>query len=239
MGADREPAAVREGARLHREGQGRGRDGGLRWRGGASWAGSSSSRRVHRRRARRHRGARGGLRPGDRRVDLPHRGGGAQARQRHPLRAGRLGVDPRRAARPPGRRQAARRHGVGQRLPGGRPDVPVRRLRAQRPGPGERRRRASTSTPRPSPCGWSSPGRPATRSSSASAARRSEDPTLHWTAPTSIHFHPTDPRPVEEPPPAQPRDQPDVQRPEDEAGAVRHELSPTAWSCPTPPRRTR
>ena len=56
---------------------------------------------------RRHRRARGGVRPGDGRADVPHRGGGAQARQRHPVRPRRLRVDPRRAARAPGGRRSS------------------------------------------------------------------------------------------------------------------------------------
>ncbi len=92
-------------------------------------------------RRRRHRGARGGLRPGDGRADVPHRGGGAQARQRHPVRPRGFRVDPRRAARAPGGRRAPRGHRVDQRLPRARPLRALRRVRAERARPGERRRR--------------------------------------------------------------------------------------------------
>ena len=98
---------------------------------------------VHRCHRGFHRRARGGVRPGHRRADVPHRGGGAQDRQRHPVRARGLGVDARRPARPPGRGEAAGRHGLDQRLPGRRAVRAVRRVRGQRSGPGERRRRAA------------------------------------------------------------------------------------------------
>ena len=120
------------------------------------------------------RGPRGGFRP--RPVGLPvqHRGRGPQAGQRHPVRAGRGGVDQGRAPRSPGRGAAQGRHRMDQRLPRGRTQRALRRVRRLRAGPGERDDRRSTSTPRTSRCGWNSAAAPATPSPSAdSPGRRS------------------------------------------------------------------
>src|SRR6185503_11017561 len=84
---------------------------------------------------------RGGVRAGAGRGPVPDRGRGGQARQRHPVRAGRRGVDQGRAPGPPGGRADQGRHRLGQRLPGGRAERAVRRLRQLRDRPGERHAR--------------------------------------------------------------------------------------------------
>jgi (Z)-2-((N-methylformamido)methylene)-5-hydroxybutyrolactone dehydrogenase len=82
------------------------------------------------------------LRTGRHGAHLQHRGGGGQARQRHAVRAGRRGLDEGPPPRAPGGREAAGRHGLDQRVPGGGPQRAVRGIRGQRDGPGERDRRA-------------------------------------------------------------------------------------------------
>ena len=149
-------------------GAGRGRDGGVRRRRrGRARRVLRQAHAVHRCRSDDTVVREEVFGPVDGGVDVPHRGGGAQARQRHPVRAGRLGVDARRAARAPGGRQAARRHGVDQRLPGARRRTRRSAASARAGSAARTASTRSTSTPRSSPCGWSSPARPATRSSSA------------------------------------------------------------------------
>ena len=58
-----------------------------------------------------------------------------------PVRAGRLGLDQRRAPGPPGRGPDQGRHGLGQRLPGGRAERARSAVTRLGPGPGERHRR--------------------------------------------------------------------------------------------------
>ena len=96
---------------------------------------------AHRGRAHVHRRAGGDLRPRAVGLRLHRRGRGGQAGQRHAVRPGRLGMDRGRAPRAPGRGPDQGRHGLDQRLPGGRAERPVRWLQGVRAGPGERRRR--------------------------------------------------------------------------------------------------
>ena len=65
---------------------------------------------VHRRHQRHADRARGNLRSGAERADLPRRGGRGPHRQRQRLRSGRIGVDRRHRARPRSRGERACRH---------------------------------------------------------------------------------------------------------------------------------
>ncbi len=84
----------------------------------------------------------GGLRPGPHRRDLPHRGGGGVPRQRHRVRPRRRRLDQRPRQGPPGRRPAAPRHRLDQRLPPLSAAGGVGRLRPQRHRPRAGPRRA-------------------------------------------------------------------------------------------------
>ena len=102
-----------------------------------------------------HRGPRGDLRAGAVGLHVHHRGRGAQAGQRHAVRAGRRGVDQGRAPGPPGRRQAPGGHGVDQRLPGGRARACRSAATARPASAGRTASTPSTSTPRTSRSGSS------------------------------------------------------------------------------------
>ena len=95
-------------------------------------------------------GPRGDLRADPDGRDLPHRGRGRRARQRHRVRPGRRRLVRRHRARPPGRRPAAARHGLDQRLPPLPPAGGVGRLRQVRHRHGNWAPRGWTSTARAS-----------------------------------------------------------------------------------------
>ena len=149
--ADQRPPA-RAGARLHREGQGRGRAVPRRRRAGrrSSTRATSCSRRCSststptRRSRRRRSSARCSS-------VIPYEDDDDAVRIANNSRYGLSGAVNGAFARPRVRRRAAHphRHGRGERRPVVRPRLAVRRLQGERPRPRARRRRASRSTSRP------------------------------------------------------------------------------------------
>ena len=157
MGPVANRAAVREGARLPRQGQGRGRRRGLGGGADDELGGCSSDpTRVHRCHARIPPWSARRCSARCRRTDLPRprrrrSSSPTTPRTAWPARCGRKDVH--RAHRVAA--EAAGRHGLDQRLPGGRPRRAVRRVRATAGWAGRTASTRCTSTPRSSPSGWS------------------------------------------------------------------------------------
>ena len=140
MGPGRVRRPARAGQEVRRHRPGGGRRVGARRASGRRHGLLPRAHGVHRR-AQRHAHRPGGdLRPGDGHPALLRRGGGIPHRQRRELRAGGWSVDQRPQPGPAGHAGVEGGHGVGQHLPDGVPERPLRRRQAVGPRTHARRR---------------------------------------------------------------------------------------------------